>query len=265
MILKFKNTVSLVRAVLLDAVQKQWQNNELREWLKQIKRVFYDAEDVIDDFECEALRKHIIHTSGSIRRKVKRFFSNSNPLVYRFQVAHQIKHIKERFDKVAADRLKFGLQINDSDNRVVKRRELTHSYVSDSDVIGREHDTQNIIDLLLQDSGDNNLSVIPIVGIGGLGKTTLAKALFNDKSLDETFPLKMWVCVSDDFELKNLLVKILNSESVSGSAALNLIHQETFRNLDLEQLQNHLRNEIAGKKFLLCLGQCMERGSCQMG
>ena len=251
---EIKNTVSLIKAVLLDAEQKQWQNNELRDWLKHIKRVFYDAEDVIDDFECEALRKHVINTSGSIRRKVKRFFSNSNPLVYRLKMAHQIKHIRERFDKAAADRHKFGLQINDSDNRVVKRRELTHSYVRGSDVIGREHDKQKIIDMLLQDSGDSNsLSVIPIVGIGGLGKTTLAKALFNDKSLDETFPLKMWVCVSDDFELKNLLVKILNSESVSGSAAPNLIQQETFRNLDLEQLQNHLRNKIAGKKFLLVL------------
>jgi len=53
---EIKNTVSLIKAVLLDAEQKQWQNNELREWLTQIKRVFYDAEDVIDDFECEALR-----------------------------------------------------------------------------------------------------------------------------------------------------------------------------------------------------------------
>ena len=251
---EIKNTVSLVKAVLLDAEQKQWQNHELREWLKQIKRVFNDAEDVIDDFECEALRKHIINTSGSIRRKVKRFFSNSNPLVYRLKVAHQIKHIKERFDKVAADRLKFGLQINDSDNRVVKRRELTHSYVIGSDVIGRERDKQKIIDLLLQDSSDSNsLSVIPVVGIGGLGKTTLAKAVFIDKRLDETFPLKTWVCVSDDSELQNLLVKILNSDSVSGSAAPTLIHQETFRNLDLEQLQNQLRIMFVGKIFLLIL------------
>ncbi|AES99125.1 putative P-loop containing nucleoside triphosphate hydrolase, leucine-rich repeat domain, L [Medicago truncatula] len=252
---EIKNTVSLIKAVLLDAEQTQWQNHELREWLKQIKRVFYDAEDVIDDFECEALRKHIINTSGSIRRKVKRFFSNSNPLVYRLKMVHQIKHIKERFDKVAADRLKFGLQINDSDNRVVKRRELTHSYVNDSDVIGRKHDKQKIINQLLLDSGDSNsLSVIPIVGIGGLGKTTLSKAVFNDKSLDETFSLKMWVCVSDDFGLKNLLLKILNAASVSGSATgPNPIHQANYTNHDLNQLQNHLRNEIAGKKFLLVL------------
>jgi hypothetical protein len=67
-----KNTASLIKAVLLDAEQKQQQNHQLREWLRQIKRVFNDAEDVIDDFECEALRKHVVNTSGSIVRKVRR-------------------------------------------------------------------------------------------------------------------------------------------------------------------------------------------------
>ncbi|MCI44454.1 disease resistance protein, partial [Trifolium medium] len=64
-----KETVSLIKAVLLDAEQKQWQNNELRVWLRQIKRVFADTEDVIDDFECEALRNHVVKTSGSTNRK----------------------------------------------------------------------------------------------------------------------------------------------------------------------------------------------------
>ena len=157
-----------------------------------------------------------------------------------------------RFNKVATDRHNFGLQTNDSDNHVAKRRELTHSHVVDSDVIGREHDKQKIIDLLLQDTGHKGLSVIPIFGIGGLGKTMLAKTVFNDKSLDETFPLKMWVCVSDDFKLQHLLVKILNSASDSDLAP-NLIHQENIKNLDVQQLQSRLRNTLAGKKFLLIL------------
>jgi len=92
---EIKNTVSLIKAVFLDAELKQTQNHELREWLQQIKRIFYDAEDVIDDFECEALRKDVVNTSGSIRRKVRRYFSSSNPLVYRLKMAHQIKHINE--------------------------------------------------------------------------------------------------------------------------------------------------------------------------
>ncbi|CAI8602165.1 unnamed protein product [Vicia faba] len=61
--------LSFIKAVLLDAEQKQNQNNSLREWLKQIKHILSTAEDVIDDFQCEALRKQVVNTSGSARRK----------------------------------------------------------------------------------------------------------------------------------------------------------------------------------------------------
>ncbi|CAJ2673533.1 unnamed protein product [Trifolium pratense] len=243
---RIKDTSSLIKAVLLDAEQKQWQNNELREWLRQIKHVFSDAEDVIDDFECEALRMQVVNTSGSIRRKVRHYFSSSNPLAYRLKMAHQIKDINARLTKVAADRHNFGLQNNYSDTRIVQKRESTHSHIIESDVIGREHDKQIIIDLLLQDGDDKSLSVIPIVGMGGMGKTTLAKSVFNDERLGEAFQKKMWVCVSHDFELKHLLVKILNSASDSSPS-------ENIQNFDIEQLQNHLRNTLADQKFLLVL------------
>ncbi|CAJ2673541.1 unnamed protein product [Trifolium pratense] len=243
---RIKDTTSLIKAVLLDAEQKQWQNNELREWLRQTKCVFSDAEDIIDDFECEALQLQVVNTSGSIRRKVRHYFSSSNPLAYRLKMAHQIKDINARLTKVAADRHNFGLQNNYSDTRIVQKRELTHSHIIESDVIGREHDKQIIIALLLQDGDDKSLSVIPILGMGGMGKTTLAKSVFNDERLGEAFQKKMWVCVSHDFELKHLLVKILNSASDSSPS-------ENIQNFDIEQLQNHLRNTLADQKFLLVL------------
>ncbi|XP_061360639.1 putative disease resistance protein RGA1 [Gastrolobium bilobum] len=249
-----KETVSFIKAVLLDAEQKPQKSNELRAWLRQIKRVFSDAEDIIDDFECETLRKHVVNTYGSYTRKVRRFFSTSNPLVYRFRMAHHIKDIKKRLDKVAADRDKFGLQIKDIDTRVVHRREMTHSHVVASDVIGREHDKEKIIELLLQDGTEaRSLSIIPIVGIGGLGKTTLAKLVFNDKIVDESFPLKMWVCVSDDFELEDMLRKILKSAKDSSTPSSTLTRQESFKNCEMEQLQHLLTSKLAGKKFLLVL------------
>ncbi|KAK2350701.1 putative disease resistance protein RGA3 [Trifolium repens] len=247
---QIKDTSSLIKAVLLDAEQKQWENNELREWLRQIKCVFYDAEDIIDDFECEALRIHVVNTSGSTRSKVRHFFSSSNPLAYHLKMAHQIKDINARLTKVAADRHNFGLQTNYSDTRVVQKRELTHSHINDSDVIGREHDKQKIIDLLLQDGEDTCISVIPIVGMGGMGKTTLAKSVFNDERLGKAFQKKIWICVSHDFELKHLLVKILNSALDSSP---DTVKQENFQNFDIEQLQNHLRNTLADQKFLLVL------------
>ncbi|ESW17614.1 hypothetical protein PHAVU_007G254200 [Phaseolus vulgaris] len=242
---EMKATMALIRGVLLDAQQKNFLSSALSEWLRQIKRVFSDAEDIVDDFQCEALRKHVVKTYGGISRKVSHFFSTSNPLVYRLRMAHRIQNINTRLAKLAVQRTMFGLQIIDQDTRVVHVREMTHSHVNPSNVTGREHDKNQIVKLLVQDVHHQTLSVIPIVGMGGLGKTTLAKLVFNDPIIDACFPLKMWVCVSNDFELRNVLIKILNS--VPNST------RENFNNFETEQFQNRLRNIIQGQKFFLVL------------
>jgi len=243
------NTLSLVKAVLLDAQQKQEHNHQLREWLTQLKTVFSDAENLLDEFECQTLRNKVVKAHGTIKDKVSHFFSTSDPLLFRYKMAQQIKDVKERLDKVAADRHKFSLQIIDVDTRVVHRRDMTHSSVSDSDVIGRKHDKERIIELLMEQNSnddDTSLSVIPIVGIGGLGKTTLAKFVFHDKRIQECFPLKMWVCVSDDFDIKQLIIKIINSANAPSA-------QQNLNMCDLEQLQNQLKNKLSGQKFLLVM------------
>ncbi|KOM34163.1 hypothetical protein LR48_Vigan02g031300 [Vigna angularis] len=233
-----KETMELIRGVLLDAEKKNPQSSALSEWLTQIKRVFSDAEDIVDDFECEALRKHVVNTYGSCSRKVRRFFSSSNPFVYRLRMAHHIQDINTRLAKLAAQRSMFGLQVIHQDTRVVHVREMTHSHVNPSNVIGREDDKQEIIKLLLKDDHGQSLSVIPIVGMGGLGKTTLAKLVFNDATINACFPLRMWVCVSNDFELRNVLIKILNSAPNP--------NRENFNNFETE-------NTLEGKKSLLVL------------
>ena len=249
------NTLSFIKAVLLGVQQKQEHNPELREWLTQIKTIFSDAEDVLDEFECQTLRMKVAKAHGSTKDKVSNFFSSSHPLVFRHKMTQQIKDICNRLDKVAADRDKFSLQIIDVETRVVHRRNMTHSRVSDSDVIGRKHDKENIIELLMQQNlnhNDTNLSIIPIVGMGGLGKTTLAKFVFNDIRIQECFSLKMWVCVSVDFDIEQLIIKIINSANYPASADA-LSHQTNWNMLDLEQLQNELKNKLSGQKFLLVL------------
>ena len=243
---RLKNTLSTVKAVLFDAEKKQGHNQELIVWLGKLKGVFLDAQDVLDEFECEALRSQVVEIQGSIAMKVRHFLSCSNRLLFRINMGHKIKEIRTRLDDIAADKAKFHLSELAENMHVVRGREMTHSFVHPLEVIGREHDKENIVKHLMNIVDGQNVLVIPIVGIGGLGKTVLAKLVFNDARVVEHFELKFWVCVSDDFILKQLLVKILRSIPDENC-------NENWNDLDEEQLQKHLRNVLDGRKFLLVL------------
>jgi predicted AAA+ superfamily ATPase len=93
----------------------------------------------------------------------------------------------------------------------------TYSFVPEEDVIGREDDKKAIIERLFYDNVEENISIIPIVGIGGLGKTTLAQLIYNDENVKKEFELKLWICISDNFDVKKIVKQILESLKDEGT------------------------------------------------
>ncbi|KAF8006262.1 hypothetical protein BT93_K0526 [Corymbia citriodora subsp. variegata] len=240
---ELENTMATITAVLLDAEEKQAKNHSLQLWLRRLRDVLYDAEDVLDEVECEALRKQVISRYGGVKEKVHRFFSFSNPLILRAKISHKIKEIRETLSKISTEMNRFDLIVRSVDNGVVhtRSREMTYSFISKLDVVGRDVDKQKIIEILMQ-SDDKNLSVIPIVGMGGLGKTALAKLVYNDDSVKEQFKLRLWVCVPEDFDLKKTIDGIIKDAT-----------GKSLSHLDIQQSQTFLRDTIKDKKFLLVL------------
>uniref|UniRef100_A0A0R0FXH5 Rx N-terminal domain-containing protein n=1 Tax=Glycine max TaxID=3847 RepID=A0A0R0FXH5_SOYBN len=182
------DTLSIVKGVLLDAEEK----HGLLEWLRQIQNICFDVEDVLDGYECQSLRKHVVKASCST--KMKRI---------------------------------------DIDHRLVQRREITYSHVNASGVIGMDGDKDEIIKLLMQPHPHHGDGDGDKMGIGGLGKTKLAKLVFTDKRMDELFQLKMWVCISDDVDISQIIIKIINSAS-SSALTIAFTHQENVNNLDID-------------------------------
>ncbi|GAB2298440.1 hypothetical protein Dimus_032505 [Dionaea muscipula] len=212
---KLEGSAIMIKAVLSDAEQRQVESEAVRLWLERLGSVLYDADDLFDEFSTMLMRKELM-TGSTVSKKVRRFFSSSNQPAFAVKMARRVKEIRGRLDDIAEDGNKYAFrQIhgNDIGQALLSlgSRE-TYSKV-DAEVIGREEDREAIVKMLMLDPNDGeNISVVSIVGIGGLGKTSLAKLVYNDEKIEKHFELRLWVCVGDDvFDIKVIIGKILMS------------------------------------------------------
>ena len=166
---KLSGKLGTIKAVLLDAEEKQQQNNRaVKDWVWRLKGVVHDADDLVDDYATHYLQR------GGLARQVSDF-SSENQVAFRLNMSHRLKDIKERIDDIAKDIPMLNLIPRDIvlHTRVENSWRDTHSFVLTSEIVGREENKEEIIGKLLSD-GEENLLVVAIEGIGGLGKTTLA-------------------------------------------------------------------------------------------
>ncbi|XP_062082915.1 disease resistance protein RGA2-like [Humulus lupulus] len=251
-----EDTLSTIKAVLLDAEDQHVHNRQVKDWLERLEDTVFMADDVLDEFSSEVMRQQVKYmgSKSKVAKKVSTFFSTPNQIAFRLKMANKINSVRKILDKIAADRRDFHFQVmnNEKANVVVSRERDTHSFVIEENVVGRDGDRVEILKLLLdtKDEIEENVMVIPIVGIGGLGKTTLAQLVFNDEKVHEHFDLKLWVCVANDFDVKLIVEKIIK-------AATNTSPE----NLEMGQLQNILHKEINRKKYLLVLDDVWNENS----
>jgi hypothetical protein len=236
-------TISTIKDLLLDAEEKNAAGDPpVRRWLGRLEDAMYDADDLLDAVSTEALRREIL-TRDNKAKQVRIFFSKSNQLLYRLKMAPKIKAMRERLDSIYAEGDRFHLKVRPVETRVGGNRSNTHSFVRVEAVIGRDDDKKVVIHRLLDSNVEHNVSILPIVAIGGLGKTTLAQLIFNDDQIKNHFELKMWVCVSDPFHVQNIVENILEAATKKKPEPAQLMNT----------LVGKLKEEIDGKKYLLVL------------
>ncbi|XP_025635557.1 putative disease resistance RPP13-like protein 1 [Arachis hypogaea] len=226
---RLENILNVVEAVLNDAEKKQITDNAVKRWLKNLQDAFYDADDLLDE----------VCTKAATQKDPGNFLSHIFHSQDRDIFVTRIEEVIARLEDIAKHKDILGLEKIAAKN--MSGRIPSTSLVKKSDMfVGRDREMDTIVKLLLDDSKDGEISVIPIVGMGGIGKTTLAKLVYNDVRVKHKFHVKAWVCVGEE-EFDVLKMTKIVIEKTGSSCHSN----------DLDTVQNHLKDKLEGKKFLV--------------
>ncbi|GLT37488.1 hypothetical protein SLA2020_118020 [Shorea laevis] len=231
-----RSKLNMIRAVLEDADRKQVGDSAVKLWLEKLRDVARDAEDVLDEAVYEGLKQEV-QTQNQMKKKVRLLFTFSNPFIFRLQMANKIKNLIASIVEINEEARKFGLQSRNATHEPRSNPQTTYSSPGYCPrVIGREDDVSKIVDLLVDSGNKEPLSVISVVGMGGLGKTTLVRSVQNHEKIVRNFGKIMFICVSEDFDVKRVLKEMLESLTKKGCSIEN---QATL----VEEIQNLLNNE----------------------
>ncbi|XP_004485725.1 putative disease resistance RPP13-like protein 1 isoform X2 [Cicer arietinum] len=239
LIQRLKNTLYAVEAVLNDAELKQIKDSAVNNWLDDLKDALYIADDILDHISTKAATTHKNkEVSTTASSYLSRFFNFEER-----DMVRKLEDIVARLESILKHKDIIGLQHIATHHHSSWRTPST-SLDHGSNIFGRNQDIEDILNLLLHDGDDvdsDKISVIPIVGMGGVGKTTLAQSVYNHQSIKQKFDVQAWVCVSDAFDV--LKVTKATAEEVKSASNTN----------NLNILQQDLKDKLTGKKFLIVL------------
>ncbi|XP_034202603.1 putative disease resistance RPP13-like protein 1 [Prunus dulcis] len=249
---KWTATLSAIGAVLNEAEERQLitESKPLKLWLDDLRDLAYDVEDVLDKYATKMLKREIEHYTA---RRVWNSVPNG---VFNCKMNSEIKKITERLQEISQQKdqlISLNIITGTTSSTTARQNLPPSSSQPDGPVIGRDEDKRRVVEFVSkQERGAVNFDVVAIVGMAGVGKTTLAAQVFNEIVATDQFKPTAWVCVSDDFNLERVTKQILES-----------VTSRHYPTEDFNQVQQYLHTELAGKKFLIVLDDVW--GTCSYG
>ncbi|XP_074279381.1 putative disease resistance protein RGA3 [Silene latifolia] len=247
---KFSNLQLFLKDV--ESAKHADKRSQVNDWVLKVKDAAYVTDDIIDDYDYEIIRRE--------REKKKQFrglFSrNNNPIVFRIRMSRRVRDALAMFDELDKNAQNMGLKqveitkdgitgmssnIDQGSERLSQARQ--HAAVNPNEFVGREDEMQKLLEIMCSPSNEEALiSTVAILGLGGLGKTTFARCLYDSKDIDAHFEKKLWISVSDNFSIPRILNEMLEYVTSSKGDLSNI-----------DAIINKLQENLKNKKYLLVL------------
>ncbi|GLU15066.1 hypothetical protein SLE2022_315930 [Rubroshorea leprosula] len=231
------DSLILIQSVIQHAEERQESDPAIRHWLQKLKDIAYEAVDALGECEYKVLKNKVKSRRHWNPESV--YFS---PL-FRNRMADKINNITKRLNDLKDWASMINLVVSLRGQTCPRQHQKTDSFLDDSTVFEREADVSRILSLLRDlRRSQHPISGISIVGMAGIGKTTIAKSVYRKAKEEKLYDLAAWVCVSEDFNDQIILQEM--SEHFGCSAAPRI---------SVNALLEDLAKKLENKTFLLIL------------
>ncbi|KAH7674259.1 P-loop containing nucleoside triphosphate hydrolase protein [Dioscorea alata] len=203
-------------------------------WVKQIQEVAYDAEDIIDDYIFKIHQQYHPSPGGRLSW-LRTYVVLPSKLVILHDLGNKIRKVKGTVQEIYDNRNKFGNEsigasssnsTNDARPPLMRGRRKPH-VEEEEKALGFDQHFQALARMLMEDDGSQRRSIISIIGMGGLGKTTLAKKIFDDPGVRRHFTCQAWIWVSQENGAQQVLETIAkDAMAISEKRLKRLNHKE---------------------------------------
>ncbi|KAF6987061.1 hypothetical protein CFC21_004739 [Triticum aestivum] len=215
-------------------------DDQTEDWMKQVRDVSYDIEDCVDDF-AHGLRPD--PRGGGLWSMIRRTLYEIQTYFPRRNIAAQIVHLKQRAQHVGERRGRYGVPDPIPGRKksssggatgylAAEHQETTRRLVGIKEPVGVEEDMEDLKKWILSDENKQQLGVLSIVGFGGVGKTTIAMALY--RKYGDQFQRRAMVTVSQNSDSEAVLRDILSqvkpqdsSEEQRGQHSAGAVSEKT--------------------------------------
>ncbi|KAG6409406.1 hypothetical protein SASPL_127445 [Salvia splendens] len=253
-----KDELKRIQCFLKDANQKQADNEGVRNWISEIREVALDSRDVIEMFILKVESKS----------RLGKFSTFPKHMHYVNKAGKEIDAIQERLQAIHRSRLSYGIRdlgeeaepVSGSGSRVESWRRMP-IWQKDQDFVGvRDDDMRKLLQESILDEGKREgLSIAVVEGMAGIGKSTLARKIYNVVS--GRFDCRCWVVVSSGFDpretIKQLIMQLPKSARLRDEIGKIEKSTKDERYL-LEKLQEMLHEQLKGKTYFIVLDDVWE-------
>ncbi|XP_027152149.1 disease resistance protein RPM1-like [Coffea eugenioides] len=246
-----KDELSSMKAFLREAEAKEDNDSQLQEWLKQVREVAYDTEDVLDDFICRFARGYMDGFCG----KFGKIYNSIKNLKARHQISLETKDIKARVGKISARHQRYQSLYGTRERGFSSSRQVNADFdihaqslfIEEAPLVGIDKPKAELISKILEDH--SQLRVVSVVGMGGLEKTTLVKKVYDDAAVKKQFQNHAWITVSQNFQFSDIIKNLIQQ-------LYNEIRQPVppqVESMDVLMLSEFVKDFLQEKRYILVL------------